>query len=106
MKFMQCGGLAIVVFTGLAYARSVSGGGCCGASMPGGLEFAFLVSVEVLVAALIVSLGALVWWLPSPEGKRPNLEGAVARAVQEQKCGLVVAESSAAMSCAGVNRPV
>jgi hypothetical protein len=106
MRSRLFGGLAIVVYTGLAYARSVSGGGCCGASMPGGLEFALLISVEVLVAALIVSLGALVWWLPTPEPKGPALEAIVGRTVQEQQCGPVVVDGSAASSCAGVNLPV
>ncbi len=60
MRFMLWSALVSVVYTGVVYLRSF-GGGCCGISTPGGLEFAFLISLEVLVAALIVFLGALVW---------------------------------------------
>lgn len=66
MRFMLFGGLVIVVYTALAYARRFSAG-CDGACPPQGLEYAFVVSLEALVAVLIVSLGAaIVRWLPSP----------------------------------------
>jgi hypothetical protein len=86
MRFIRFGGLVIVAYTLVGYLRSF-GGGCCGISMPGGLEFAFLVSLQVLAAALIVSLGALVWRVPSPQRHGPGLEGAVGGTVPEQNCG-------------------
>ena len=58
-RIAVCGALVIVVYTALAYARKFSAG-CGGACIPGGLEFAFLVFLEVLAAALIVSLGTAV----------------------------------------------
>jgi hypothetical protein len=60
MRFMLFGGLVIVVYTALAYARRFSAG-WGGASTPDGLEFAFLVSLQVLVAALIASLGTALF---------------------------------------------
>jgi Flp pilus assembly pilin Flp len=66
---MLFGGLVIVVYNALAYARRFSAG-CDGACTAQGLEYGFLVCVEVLVAVLIVSLAmTFVGWLPSPRGK-------------------------------------
>jgi hypothetical protein len=55
MTFMVSGGLVVVIYSALAYARRFSAG-CGGACTPDGLEFAFVVSLQVLVAALIASL--------------------------------------------------
>jgi hypothetical protein len=57
MRRMVFGGLVIVVYIALAYARKFSAG-CGGACPPSGFEFAFVVFLQVLAAALIVSLGA------------------------------------------------
>jgi hypothetical protein len=70
MRFMLLCGLVAIVYTGLAYARS-AGAGCCGASMPAGIEFAFVVSVQVLVAVLIVFVGALLWSLAPRRHSEP-----------------------------------
>jgi hypothetical protein len=95
MRFTLFGGLVIVVYIALAYARTFSAG-CHGACSPLGLEYAFLVSLGVLVAALIVSLGtALVRGVPSYQRNGPALEGIVGRPVQEQNYGpMVVDEAS------------
>jgi hypothetical protein len=60
MRRMLFGGLVIVVYSVLAYARRFSAG-CDGACSPEGLEYAFLVSLEVFVAASIVFLGAKLY---------------------------------------------
>jgi hypothetical protein len=94
MRFTLFGGLVIVVYTALAYARRFSAG-CDGSCPPQGLEYAFVVSLEALAAVLIVSLGtALVRWLPSPRRNGPGLEGIVGRPVQEHNCGPMVVEEA------------
>ena len=68
----------MVVYSALAYARR-SSAGCGGACIPEGIEFAFLTSVEVLVAVLIVSLGTKLWqelWFA--RGRRVGATGEVA----------------------------
>jgi hypothetical protein len=57
---MLLGGLVIVVYSALAYARRFSAG-CGGACSPEGLEYAFLVSLQVFVAAFIVFLGTKLY---------------------------------------------
>jgi hypothetical protein len=81
MRFMLFGGLVTVVYIGRAYARRLSAG-CDGACPAEGLEFAFVVSLEVLVAVLIVSLGTAL--VRSSRPTTPRLEGVSGRRVQEQ----------------------
>jgi len=94
MRFMLFGGLVIVVSSALAYARRFSAG-CNGACPPQGLEYAFVVSLEALIAVLIVSLGAaMVRWLPAPRRNGPGLEGVVGRPIQEHNCGPIIVEEA------------
>ena len=97
MKAMLFGGLVIVVYVALAYARRFSAG-CDGACNPEGLEYAFVMLPEMLVATLIVSLGtALVGWVPSPRRDEPDLEGVVGKPAQEQNSGPTVVDEAAAI---------
>jgi hypothetical protein len=84
MRFMLFGGLVIVIYTALAYARRFSAG-CGGACPPEGLEYAFVVSLEALLAVLIVSLGtALVRRPPSLRCNGPGLEGRAVVAITQR----------------------
>jgi hypothetical protein len=95
MRFTRFGGLVILVYLALAYARRFSAG-CLGACSPQGLEYAFLVSLQVLIAALIVSLGtALLRCLPASQRNGPALEATVGKPAQEQNYpAMVVDEAS------------
>jgi uncharacterized membrane protein len=96
MRFMLFGGLVIVVYTGVVYARSFSAG-CCG-FLPSGPEYAFLVSLEVLVTVLIVFLGTkLFQW--SGRCHRLDAPAEVSRVssagpVQEQTSGRMVVDEA------------
>jgi hypothetical protein len=75
MRFMRFSSLVVVVYIALAYARRFSAG-CDGACSPQGLEYAFLVSLQVLVAAVMVALGtALVRRAPSPPTQWARSQG-------------------------------
>ena len=69
MRRMMFGGLVIVVSAVLAYARKFSAG-CGGACSPEGLEYAFLISLQVFVAAFIVFLGTKLYQELWPGGHR------------------------------------
>ena len=103
MRFTLFGGLVIVVCIALTYARRFSAG-CHGACSPQGFEYAFLVSLEILVALLIVSLGtALVRWLPSSQRDAPPDDDIVGSPVQAQNYGRPMVVDEVSMSEAVLN---
>lgn len=69
MRFMRFVALVIVVYAGLVYGRTFSGG-CGGACTPSGREFGLLVGLEVLVAALVVFFGTLLYQDPNRSSER------------------------------------
>jgi hypothetical protein len=69
MRVMRFVALVIVVYAGLVYGRTFSGG-CGGACTPSGREFALLVCLEVLVAALVVFFGTMLYQEPNRSAGR------------------------------------
>ena len=69
MKSMMFGGLVLVVYAGLAYARRY-GGGCNGECILSGLEFAYVACLEVAFAALIVFVGTILYQEPNRSSER------------------------------------